>query len=367
MAQGGGGEVDCNCERAGGVGEGVKRTRLPILICGVALLGSSVFGEPKPQRYSLEARASDLDSRCRSHPEIGFVLQDGKGKPADKQQASVDTRVALRGELVIWLMGGNDGLLEELNTLGLHVIAPAYARQWFGICCQENPVGEQCRGNVRLEAATGEDFSDEVDIPKADGMMERSYRFVKWLAKENPEGGWGQFLDQQGKTLRWEKVTMSGISHGSTTAARFAKHQKVGRVVAFSGPRDQYQLWQSLPSATPENRYFGFTHVLDSGWVGDHYCRSWEMLGMLEFGPIVNVEEAGPPYGNTRRLVTDFDVGGDANRAHGAVVPGKGAKKDPKGGYGHREVWRYLFTHPVEEVGEPVGHDDSCTMDQRRR
>ena len=88
---------------------------------------------------------------------------------------------------------------------------------------------------------------------------------------------------------------------------------------------------------------------------------------MLEFGPIVNVEEAGPPYGNTRRLVTDFDVGGDANRAHGAVVPGKGAKKDPNGGYGHREVWRYLFTHPVEEVGERVRHDDSCAMDQRKR
>ncbi len=95
---------------------------------------------------------------------------------------------------------------------------------------------------------------------------------------------------------------MAGSSHGSTTAARFAKHQKVSRVVAFCGPRDQHQSWQSLPSATPENRYFGFSHVLDGGWVGDHYCRSWELLGMHRFGPIVNVDKQQSPYQNTRRL-----------------------------------------------------------------
>lgn len=326
-------------------------------------LVSPVWGEAKPQRFSLKARASELDLRCKAHPQIGFLLEDGKGKPADFQNASVDTRVKARGELVIWLMGSNDKLFAELNGMGLHVIQPHYARHWFSKCCRGEPVGEHCRGNIRLEAATGEDFSDEVSIPKPDGMMERSFQFVKWLAKENPEGKWGQFIDGEG--LRWDKVIMAGSSHGSTTAARFAKHQKVARVVAFCGPRDQFQAWQALPSATPKNRYFGFTHVLDGGWTGDHYCRSWELLGMLEYGPIVNVDEVKPPYGNTRRLVTDFDVGGDAGRAHGAVVPGKNAKKDAKGGFAHREVWRYLFTHPVDKVGDPVPHDESCELDQR--
>ena len=34
------------------------------------------------------------------------------------------------------------------------------------------------------------------------------------------------------------------------TAERFAQHQKVAREVAFSGPRDQLESWQSLPTAT---------------------------------------------------------------------------------------------------------------------
>jgi hypothetical protein len=242
-----------------------------------------------------------------------------------------------------------------------------YANGWFGKFGKEPPpADDQFLGKIRLEAATGEDFSDAVSIPKPDGMAERALQFVKWLAKENPKGRWEYFLttDQQG--LRWDRVIMAGSSHGSTTAARFAKHQRVDRVVMFCGPRDQYEAWQGLPSATPANRYFGFSHVLDGGWTGDHYCRSWELLGLHEFGPVVNVDKSAPPYGNTRRLITDADVKKDANRAHSSVVPGGAAVKDASGKFVHETVWRYLFTHPVDEVGQPVPADPDCLRDQRK-
>lgn len=323
------------------------------------------FNDPAPKQYRLTARASRIDPRVKAHPEIDFLIQTKDGKPADVEHASVDTRVAPQGKLVIWLMGHNEQLFDRVNSYGLHAIHVHYANRWFSICCRENPVGEHCRGNIRLEAATGLDFSDDVDIPKPDGMMERACQFVNWLARENPQAGWSYFLTKDGGGLRWEDVIISGSSHGSTTAARFAKFQKVGRVVAFCGPRDQLQSWQSLPSATPENRYFGFSHVLDGGWVGDHYCRSWELLGMHKFGAIVNVDKAKPPYGNTRRLITDFDVNGDAQRAHSSVVPGSRARKDESGKYMHEDVWRYLFTQPVDKVGAAVPMDDSCKKNQR--
>ena len=321
-----------------------------------------VFPDPKPQRYLLKERASVIDPRIKAYPKIGFLI-DKDGKPQDLQHAAVDTSVAPRGKLVIWMMAHNPVLFERLNSYGLHVIQPHYARHWFGLVCQEKPVGEQSRGNMRLEAATGQDFSDEVDLAKPDGMMERAYQFVTWLDKENPQGNWGHFLTKDGKGLRWEDVIMAGASHGSTTSARFAKHQKVSRVVALCGPRDQYQTWQSLPSATPQNRYFGFSHVLDMGWEKDHYCRSWELLGMHQFGPIMDVDKIAPPYGNTRRLITAFDVGGDAKKAHSAVQPGRASLK-VDGKYAHDAVWRYMFTHPVDQVGEAVPLDDSCNKEQ---
>jgi hypothetical protein len=55
-------------------------------------------------------------------------------------------------------------------------------------------------------------------------------------------------------------------------------------------------------------------------------------------------------------------VKGDEKRAHGSVTPGGSAVKDATGKYIHEDVWRYLFTHPIEQVGKPVPHDEDCQM-----
>lgn len=319
-------------------------------------------------RVEVKIRASEIDSRVKSYPEIGYLIETADGKPADVEHAWVDPNVPARGRLVIWLMGHNPPLFERLTSYGLHAINVQYARQWFSVCCQETPVDPECRGDVRLEATTGIDASDEVAIAQPDAMNERAFELVKWLAEQKTPGEWGQFLNADGTDLDWDKVIVAGASHGSTSAARFAKHQKVARVVALCGPRDQHQTWQALPSATPANRYFAFSHVLDQGWVDDHYCRSWEMLGLNQFGRIVNVDHSSPPYENTRRLITDADVGGNAGRAHGSVQPGRSAiQDDATGQYIHEAVWKYLFTHDVEKVGDPVPLDPNCDHEQRNQ
>lgn len=320
------------------------------------------YRDPAPKRYELTARASEIDKRAKEHPEINFVFEKD-GKPADIEHAVVDTRVEPQGKLVIWLMGHSQPLFERISSYGLHGIQVHYANGWFAKLNKEPPPDDQYLGRIRLEAATGDDVSDAINIPKPDGMMERSFQFVKWLAKQHPQGRWEQFLTADKKGLRWDKVIISGSSHGSTTSARFALHQKVDRVVMFCGPRDQLEKWYTLPSATPKNRFFAFTHVLDTGWSGDHYCRSWELLGLNEFGPIVNVDKAPAPYGNTRRLITDADVKGDDKRAHSSVVPGGAAVKDASGKFVHEDVWKYLFTHPLDQVGDAVPHDADCQLD----
>lgn len=333
----------------------------------LALLAQPLYAAPATgKKYDLTARASVIDKRTKSHPEIGFLLEKG-GKPQDIEHASVDTRVPSQGKLVIWLMAHNSDLFNHLDSYGMNSIQVCYAREWFGkLYPGEPPEDDLFLSKIRLEAATGQDFSKSVDIPKPDGLMERSYQFVKWLAHENPEGNWKQFLTPDGKDLQWDKVILSGASHGSTTAARLAKQIRVDRVVMFSGPRDQFEVWQKLPSATPENRFFGFSNVLDDGWIGDHYPRSWQLMGLQKFGPIVNVDKSPPPYGNTRRLISDADVGGNHGRAHSSSVPGGAAVKDAAGKYIHEDVWRYLFLHPVDEVGKPVPADPKTRMNQRK-
>ena len=96
------------------------------------------FSDPKPQRYELTARASQLDPRAKPHPEIDFVFEKG-GKPADIENASVDTRVKPQGKLVIWLMGHSAPLFERINSYGLHAIRVHYANGWFGKFGNESP------------------------------------------------------------------------------------------------------------------------------------------------------------------------------------------------------------------------------------
>ena len=339
---------------------------LLLLTCALAGAAPSPHADPFPQRYDLKARASEIDPGAKEHPEINFTFGTEQ-KPADLQHACVDTRVPDQGKLVIWLMGHNPGLFERVSGYGLHAIQVHYANGWFSkLYAGTPPEDDLFLSKVRLEAATGRDFSPAVTIPEPDGVIGRCLRFVKWLDRANPQGNWQQFLTPDGTDLQWDKVILAGISHGSTTAARMAKHLKVDRVVMFSGPRDQYEAWQALPSATPASRFFGFTHVLDEGWAHDHYCRSWQMLGLHECGPVVNVENTGFPYGNSRRLTTDADVKGDVNRAHSGVIPGSAAPKNAAGKYLHEEVWRYLFTHPVETTGKPVPPDPDCRMDHRK-
>lgn len=324
------------------------------------------YNDPQPAKRNFTARASQLDPTAKPHPEIDFVFERD-GKAVDTQHASVDTRVRPRGKLVIWLMGHNQQLFDRLSGYGLHAIRVHYANGWFNHFGKEPPpADEQHLGKIRLEAATGEDFSPLVNIPKADGMAHRALVFVKWLAEKDPASNWQQFLSEDRSALRWDQVIISGASHGATTSARFAKHQKVDRVVMFCGPRDQYENWQALPSATPSNRYFGFSHVLDTGWSGDHYCRSWEMLGLQQFGPLVDVDATPAPFGFSRRLITRADVKNDAKRAHSCVTPGGAAVKDPSGKFIHEKVWEYLFTSPVDQVGQPVAGDPDCRKNLRK-
>ena len=343
----------------------VLATAGALALVALAPLAAAADAGLSAGRIHLTKRASEIDPRAREYREIDFVFKDKDGKVQDLQHAFVAPDVAPRGRLVIWLMGYNAGLFDRLAGYGLHAIQPHYANKWFGLIPAKERDDGTSLGKMRLEATTGQDFSPLAKIEPPDGMMERTRQFLLWLAKEHPAGKWEQFLTEDRAAVRWDRVIVSGSSHGATSATRFAVHQRVDRVVALCGPRDQFETWHAFPSATPSNRIFGFSHVLDGGWTGDHYCRSWQMLGLHNHGPIVDVDSSAPPFGHTRRLTTAFDVKGDAKKAHSSVTPGSAAAKNRDGTFKHEAVWKYLYTHDVELTGPAVPLDPDCTVRER--
>ena len=96
------------------------------LVCWLLLTGSiaraaepaaPAYADPKPQRYHLTARASELDARARPHPEIDFVFQDKAGKPQDVENAVV-------GELYIVRVSNSAGVIDSVAAR-LTVVVPA--------------------------------------------------------------------------------------------------------------------------------------------------------------------------------------------------------------------------------------------------
>jgi hypothetical protein len=84
------------------------------------------YADASPRRYTIQARASEIDPNAREHPELNFLFTDPDGKIADQQNAAVDTRVASEGKLVIWLMAHNEELFQRLTSYGYHAIQPQY-------------------------------------------------------------------------------------------------------------------------------------------------------------------------------------------------------------------------------------------------
>src|SRR3954463_8209277 len=136
------------------------------------------YSDKTPQRYHLTKRASEIDPRVREHPEIDFVFKDKDGKVQDLENAVVDTSVAPRGRLGVWLMGYSAPLFDRLSSYGLHAIQVHYANKGFGIIPAKARDDGTSLGKMRLEAATGEDYTPLANIPKPDGMMERAFQLV---------------------------------------------------------------------------------------------------------------------------------------------------------------------------------------------
>jgi len=172
----------------------LPRLYIHIFLIGLATLAN---GQGPSQLQELSVRASEINPNARDHPKIRFIFKDEKGKVLDLQHAVVDASVPARGRLVIWLMGHNKELSGFLGSLGFHYIQPHYANRWFSTVPKEIHDTGECLGNIRLEAATGEDHSPLVNIPKPDGLATRSLHFVKWLVKNHPEGKMGTIPEQE--------------------------------------------------------------------------------------------------------------------------------------------------------------------------
>lgn len=273
-----------------------------------------------PQLYSFEFRADEAD------PEASEALAI--------QLGYLDTQVTPRGKLVVYLHGagapevcGSKAHGQVLAGMGFHVFSPCY-RSDYGI----GNCGDDI-GGCRLEAFEGVDHHDFIDITPPNSAELRIVKGLHYLQEKNPEGDWTYYLD--GEQPRWDRIIISGISHGASSSGVIGMNRVVDRVVMLSGPLDTDQAWLKGQPMTELDRFYGFTHTDDDQHPG-HLAAFSDMNLVGEPTP---VDDAAPPYGDSHRLVSSAAT----QNGHGAVQAGGSSPKDGDDNYLYMPVWETLY------------------------
>lgn len=251
------------------------------------------------------------------------------------QSGFLDTTATPRGTLVVYLHGAGDpdscGSTAHgrmLAGLGFHVFSPCY-HSGYGV----GNCGDDIEG-CRLEAFEGVDHHSLIDVSRPNSTEERIIQGMAYLQQQVPQGDWTYFVD--GGQPRWDRIIVSGISHGASSAGVIALHRFVERAVMLSGPLDGNQPWLSKIQQTPKDRLWAFSHTDDTQHPG--HLDAFEAMGIV--GAPTSVDNASSPYGGSHRLISSADT----SNGHSGVQAGGASPKDMNDAYLYAPVWEQLYT-----------------------
>ncbi len=317
--------------------------RFFILSLLILLVGQTVFA----------ARQSIFVAPQTTDPNISTNLNN--------HYVSIDTAVPAKNQLFLFLPGTGGVAFNylEINKtaadLGFHSINLTYPNDdAVNTICGGLNTDLDCYGNVRLEVLGGTDRSILVNVNRANSIENRLIKLLIYLQNQRPTENWNQFLIN-GTTIDWSRIIISGHSQGGGHAGLIGRYHSVVRVVMFAamdfnGLANSPANWIALPNTTPNatapDRFWGFAHQRDE-MVNFNIlsARVWTAYGMTNFGSIVNVDIAIPPYGSTHSLTSNIEC----TNFHGCIAVDIRLVSQ-NGIPVYKPVWEYLLSNTVSPL-----------------
>jgi hypothetical protein len=256
-------------------------------------------------------------------------------------------------------------IARQVARLGYHVINLMYpnADQIIQICNNLPQTGdlnrENCYVDIRLQTLDGANPprpqypGQTTQVNQPNSVYNRLEKLLHYLAVNNPEEGWGGFLDATGLP-KWSRITIAGHSQGGGNAALIGKLHHVARVVMISSPPEGCVTTACSPAkwvangATPSSHYYGLAHQSEQPLGAE--LANWSALGLDAFGAAVKDEQtSAPPYGCTHMLLTSVQpaTGGNFHNAtaRDSATPLFSADGTPV----LAAAWRYLAGGGAED------------------
>jgi hypothetical protein len=218
---------------------------------------------PEPGHVVRCITPSDTDPAIKSYNRLDYVLLGETAKPS--------------ANILLYLTGtagvppGPTPFLHVAADAGYRVISLDYNDEpSVAVFCPSKPPA--CSGNFRRMRIYGDGISvnPSINNTSAESIVNRLVKLLAYLAKQNPQEGWGTYLD--GGAPNWSRMALAGQSQGAGMSAYIAKGHAVGRVILFSSPWDfvsnggtrTLAPWIATPSKTPPDRWFGGYHAREN-------------------------------------------------------------------------------------------------------
>lgn len=218
---------------------------------------------------------------------------------------------------------------------GYHAISLDYENDVLAASCGHS-LDRSTFGRYREAIVTGAPVSKRVKVNPANSILNRFQKLLIYLAKNDPSGGWGEFV-HDGQPI-WSRILVAGHSQGSGHAAYIGKLFRVDRVLMFSGPQDYMDTlnapapWQARKSATPPSRFFAFLNFKDPFNV-NHQIANCMMLMHMSKPDTLTVKPGEAIQGDYHILINDFPT-----KYHGSTLLPQ-----------YKNVWEYMATTAIPE------------------
>ena len=339
---------------------------------------------------------------CNGYTFDGKIRRDA---PNDPHYLAYNSRYPRTGALVVYLPGTNGkpvsdpdaagctgsacGFYDLAVQQGYHVISLSYFTENDDENHAADPPSEpihnvdatcgsnlDCYGQFMNEVLTGSVncpasvCGSRLDIShhRQDSIEQRLLHVLTYAAASWPCEGWASYIThvREGEIdvpeVDWSKVTIAGLSLGSSYAAMIGiHHADIRRVVLFSSPNDgagtSASDWVTAPWLTvapAAARFYGLVHVLNKLNSEDdpsklyRTLRAWQALGM------VGRRNFDPSPGQTtdflgRQMLVSTDAKTAATEAHTSVVGNvyKNCDVDTDANQcviGYEDAWRYMLS-----------------------
>ncbi len=275
-----------------------------------------------------------------------LLVNPGKTDPAIETVhgpniALYDPSVPSRHRLYFFITGtggsavGSERMDSIFATWGYHAISIDYEDNVIAVACAHS-LDSTSFGRYRDAIVTGAPVSNKIKVDTANSILNRFQKLLVYLVKNDPDGGWGQFV-KNGQPV-WSRIIVAGHSQGTGHAAYIGKMFRVDRVFMFSGPQDYMDNlhrpapWQGDKSATPPSRFFAFLAMKDPFNV-HHQIANCMMLMDLSKPDTLIVKPGETIHGDYQILINNIPT----KWPHASTL-------FPE----FENVWKYMLTAPVK-------------------